>query len=242
MPENLGPAPISVADIVRQIRSDVARRKKPGGARLSMPRRAAASQTAAAFGGTYSATLADFPGPAPIEMRREYDVHELLARHDEAFVRDVYRAVLQREADDDHLAGYVLALRQQRINKVELIQAIVGSSEGRASTVRIAGLTRLVRRNRISRLFKDRLRIVRYFFRWLVSLAGLPRLRAVLEGLELTMHAYQTENERAINTALTQVQEQLHARISANEARLLALDQQFAALRTGAPPASSPKE
>lgn len=70
----------------------------------------------------------------------EYHVNELLKYHDKEFVRNAYRAVLKREADESGYNHYLDSLRSGQYNKVDILAALRYSPEGEERNVHIKGL------------------------------------------------------------------------------------------------------
>lgn len=108
-----------------------------------------------------------------LESRNRYQLHELTAFHDEAFVRNAYKAILRREPDEAGFARYVASLRSGRFQKEELLAKLKYSPEGQQTQVEVDGLTRLSLLNRIYRA-----PVVGYLLELVVGLFRLPTLIA----------------------------------------------------------------
>ncbi|MGQ0484084.1 MAG: FkbM family methyltransferase [Hyphomicrobiales bacterium] len=72
---------------------------------------------------------------------------ELLARHDETFVRSAYQTLLGRDADAEGL-GHYLGLLRAGVSKTRLLAQLRLSAEGRARAPKLAGLDKAIRRYR----------------------------------------------------------------------------------------------
>lgn len=70
----------------------------------------------------------------------DYHVNDLLKYHDKEFVRNAYRAVLKREADESGYNQHLESLRSGQYNKVDILAALRYSPEGLERNVRIRGL------------------------------------------------------------------------------------------------------
>ncbi|WP_189456978.1 methyltransferase domain-containing protein [Cognatilysobacter bugurensis] len=77
---------------------------------------------------------------APIPAKPAYELGELLAYRDRAFVANAYRAILRREPDPEGLVCHLSRLRQGAASKVEVLAALRWSPEGVSCGVHINGL------------------------------------------------------------------------------------------------------
>lgn len=122
------PGRLSVAEIMRRVRKEVARRR--GGADDESV-------------GTPVGEIA-FPRWHPIPERlatkEQYTLGELLAFSDSGFIQAVYQAVLRRAADSMGLRHFLSLLRTGQASKVEIIGDIRWSPEGMARGVHVDGL------------------------------------------------------------------------------------------------------
>jgi SAM-dependent methyltransferase len=78
--------------------------------------------------------------PVPIEYRDAYSLAELLAFHDEDFVRNAYRALMRREPEPAGLAHHLALLHGGTFAKVEILGELAGSPEARRAKVKVRGL------------------------------------------------------------------------------------------------------
>lgn len=215
---------LSAADVLRRVNEELVSRRLRAGTSALL---ALAPPTTPVPEGDLGAEWRTRLLEPPVAIKRSYDLAELVGSHDRAFVRNVYRALLGREPDAAS-EEFVLALRRQRLNKVEVVQAVASSPEARARCVEVRGLDAKVRRNRLARLFKDRIRGLRFLVKGLLAAARLPRLQSMLEGLELTLHAQNADRIEALGAALDRLRaelratEQAHAQSSANAAQEVA--------------------
>ena len=78
----------------------------------------------------------------------QYEVGSFMQLYDVDFVEAVYRAILKREPDASGGGFYLEGLRSGKFERVDVIVALVDSTEGQRHNVRISGLTlpRLMRR------------------------------------------------------------------------------------------------
>ncbi|HEX8745951.1 MAG TPA: DUF4214 domain-containing protein, partial [Pyrinomonadaceae bacterium] len=155
----------------------------------------------------------------------EYHVNELLKYHDKEFVRNAYRAVLKREADDSGYNHYLDSLRSGRYNKVDILAAMRYSPEGEERNVRIRGL-RLP--STLRRLY--RLPALGYFIQLGVALARLPvlvRNHSQFEAYSFVQREKLVDMIRTVATSVEKVavsvktvDESLRAAIASQEASL----------------------
>src|ERR1041385_8884537 len=106
-----------------------------------------------------------------LEKRDQYQLNDLLGFHDEEFIRNAYRVVLEREPDDAGIATYLGELRSGRYNKIDILTSLRFSPEGRKANVRIEGLNRFSGFRKIYRV-----PVVGYIFQLAVAIVRLPLL------------------------------------------------------------------
>jgi SAM-dependent methyltransferase len=133
---------INVEDLMRRIREEVARRQDgPVTASHRPPRPVSASSSAPVNLQMETIQLPRFGDTASdLSARQSYTLSDFLNFHDEAFIRNAYRAILHREPDVGGLAHYLTALRSGRYTKAEILGRLRYSSEGRSYAVRVRGL------------------------------------------------------------------------------------------------------
>jgi SAM-dependent methyltransferase len=76
----------------------------------------------------------------PITEGAHYHVNELLKYHDKEFIRNAYRALLKRDADDAGFNQNLDGLRSGRYNKIDILSGLRYSGEGRERNVPVKGL------------------------------------------------------------------------------------------------------
>lgn len=111
-------AAIDVDAVMQDIRQQVARRRVDS---RSAPEWAAASDK-------------------DIEQRASYTISDLLSYEGSRFIRNAYLALLRRAPEPHGSAVFLDDLRKGRRTKLEIIQALRYSTEGRAAAVPIRGL------------------------------------------------------------------------------------------------------
>jgi O-antigen chain-terminating methyltransferase len=114
-----------------------------------------------------------------LEKRDRYQLNDLLAYHDEAFIRNAYKAILKREPDDAGIAHFLKNLRNGRYSKLDVLYSLKFSPEGQNANVPVEGLGRL------SVLRKTyRVPVAGYLLRLVVAIARLPVLVTNFRRLE----------------------------------------------------------
>ena len=98
-----------------------------------------------------------------------YHVDDLLRFHGDEFVRNAYRAILGREADEAGMAHHLEGLASGRFNKMDVLASLSSSPEGRKSPVRLDGLSLPVAVRRLGRV-----PVVGYFIRLAVGILRVP--------------------------------------------------------------------
>jgi SAM-dependent methyltransferase len=129
-----------------------------------------------------------------------YHVNDLLKYHDKEFVRNAYRALLKREADDAGYNHYLDSLRSGRYNKVDILAALRYSPEGRERNVRVEGL--LLPRT-LRRLY--RIPALGYFIQLAVAVVRLPvlvRNHSQLEAYSLVQREKLVDSIRTVADSL----------------------------------------
>jgi SAM-dependent methyltransferase len=115
--------------------------------------------------------LPDLKLQPEFEEREEYQLGELLAFHDEQFIRNAFKAILKREPDDHGLPQYLGNLRSGRYSKIDILTSLRFSPEGEKANVRIEGLGRL---SAFRKLY--RVPVVGYLLHLAVAIVRLPVL------------------------------------------------------------------
>ena len=100
-----------------------------------------------------------------------YHVNDLLRFHGEDFVRQAYRTLLGRDPDAAGMAHHLEQLASGRFNKMDVLASLHSSPEGRASHVKLAGLSLPIAVRRLGRV-----PVLGYLVRVAVGVARLPRL------------------------------------------------------------------
>ena len=162
---------------------------KDGAARRRVEEPLASSQASAfskPFGSSVSPPVPPESSPAfthvdisplalqpPFEPRADdqYHVNDLLKYHDHNFIENAYRAILKRGPDPTGRANFIEALRQGRLNKIDVLAKLRYSPEGKAKKVQVRGL-RLPAMIRQSYRFP----VLGYLFQLVVAIARLPNL------------------------------------------------------------------
>jgi O-antigen chain-terminating methyltransferase len=128
------------------------------------------------------------PPFTPRSRRAGYDAGELLQFHDEAFVRHAYLALLGREPEPEGAKGFLAALREGRVNRLDVLARLRFSAEGVARNVPLRGVRgpTVLRRAYRAPVFGPALR-------WLVSVARLPRLVRHVNQIEAHLTAQQEQ-------------------------------------------------
>jgi O-antigen chain-terminating methyltransferase len=171
---------------------------------------------------------------------RQYHVNDLLKYHGADFVRNAYRAILNREPDAAGWAHHLENLASGRFNKIDILASLRYSPEGERARVKIAGLTWPAAVRRMGRA-----PVVGYLFQLLIALGRLPVLLQHQRESEFYLLAQQQQLADHANQAHKQLAEalaQLSAQSSAGADRaasqqqlieLLSQQQQDAAARLG---------
>lgn len=123
-----------------------------------------------------------------------YSAAELLQFHDADFIRVAYRVILRRAPDAEGAAGFLAALREGRINRLDVLARLRFSSEGVRHNVTIHGL-------RVPAVLRRAYRVplVGPVLRWTVAAARLPRLVRHVAQMEAHWAAQQESLTRYIN-------------------------------------------
>jgi SAM-dependent methyltransferase len=140
--------------------------------------------------------------------RREEVIDDLLLYEDIEFVRRAYRALLGREADASGLDAQVARLRDGSITKLQLLESLQSSTEGRDHGAELAAIAHRRDTERITSAI-GAIPLIGPAFEWLWSLAGMPaqlrqqrRTIALLEHQVATMQAAAVERERELTRTL----------------------------------------
>lgn len=132
------------------------------------------------------------PEPASIATKDRYSLEELVAHHDEAFLRNAFLAILRREPDPEGFEHYRWSLRDGRLTRRELLAELRRSPEGRAAGIRIEGLRRARFMHGLQRVPVLGRLVAVALWTW-----RLPALARRLERLEGEVARHQWESERS---------------------------------------------
>lgn len=126
--------------------------------------------------------------------RNAFDLGELLAFEDHAFVACAYQALLKRDPDPAGMENYLEQLRTHRIDKIGILLALQDSAEGRARQVEVRGLDRQRVKNRLLAL-----PLVGRIIGTLLSWRNLRALKSNLDRQEVRLAHLAAESENAVN-------------------------------------------
>ncbi len=113
------------------------------------------------------------------KYRERSFVADFLLYHDREFVQNVYRGICKREPDIQGFENYLRKLREGRLSKIEILGRVRYSREGREKGVRVKGL---LIRYVVKTFF--RIPIIGYIANMLVSLMRLPKAFIYIQQLE----------------------------------------------------------
>lgn len=102
--------------------------------------------------------------------RAQYHISELLAYHDQDFIKQSYAAVLKRSPSESEFVSQTDNLRSGRKSKIEIIESLLRSAEGKKVNTRVTGLKSAT----LKRLVK--VPVVGYFVRVISGFIRLPIL------------------------------------------------------------------
>ena len=102
--------------------------------------------------------------------RSQYHISELLAYHDRDFIKQAYAAILKRSPAESEFVSQTDNLRSGRESKIEIIENLLRSAEGKRVNTRVTGL----KSASLKRLVK--LPVVGYFVRVISGFIRLPIL------------------------------------------------------------------
>lgn len=105
-----------------------------------------------------------------LPQRSQYHISELLAYHDRDFIKQAYAAVLKRSPAESEFVSQTDSLRSGRASKIEIIEKLLESAEGKKADTRITGLKSATHK----RLVK--IPVVGYFVRVISGFIRLPIL------------------------------------------------------------------
>lgn len=156
-----------------------------------------------------------------LEKRDQYQLHDLLGFHDEAFVKNAYQAILKRDPDDAGLAEYLRQLRSGRYSKIDILSSLKFSPEGQKANVQIEGLRPSVLRK------VYRVPVVGYLLRLAVAVVRLPVLITNYRQLESHTAAQLDRVASHVNEAVAQLSTEIREQAELNRSYLETLPQQI---------------
>lgn len=161
------------------------------------------------------------PTNGDLGFASHYHVDDLLRFHGEDFVRNAYRALLCREPDEAGMSHHLQQLASGRFNKIDVLDSLHRSVEGRSSQVKLTGLALPVAVRRLGRI-----PIVGYVIRLMVGIARLPRLVQHLNRYEF----YNWSQQQRIIDRQAQQHQELSSAIQQVAAQILEATQRTAEL------------
>jgi O-antigen chain-terminating methyltransferase len=164
-----------------------------------------------------------------LERKPAYRLADFMPYSDEAFIRNVYVAVLGRLPDAEGAAFHLDNLRAGRADKVEVIAAVRWSREGVGRGVHIDGLLvpTILRR-------WQRKPFIGPVLAWLYGLARIARVPAQLASIESGLARQTTSlghRFTAISSAIVERDDALYELIGAAEARITRVEAEGEARR-----------
>ena len=129
------------------------------------------------------------------DSQKVYVYEDFTVYHDEAFIKEVYRALLKREADADGLHHYLHLLRSGKMSKSEIISKIRYSTEGKKRAVKLLGSKK---RYLATTLFT--IPLIGYVSKWFFIALRLPKMLEMIRRNENTLFSViqhmETQGER----------------------------------------------
>lgn len=170
------PSEINVDQLMRQIRQAVAQRADETSRNDEMTPPVALDDEAnvgndgPAVGQIDGSRLGLQPDFQP-SQNNGYHANDLLKYHGETFVRNAYRAILNREPDADGMSRNLASLADGKLNKIDVLAGLRYSAEGKLAGVNISGLAWPATVRRI-----ERVPVIGYLLQVAIGLARLPAL------------------------------------------------------------------
>ena len=147
-----------------------------------------------------------------LEKRDQYQLTDLLGFQDEAFVRNAYQVILKRDPDDAGLSEYLRQLRSGRYSKIDIVNSLRFSPEGRNANVQIAGLGK---RSLFRKLY--RVPVLGYLLRVAVAIVRLPVLITNFRQVESHNAAQLERVANHFNEAVAQLSTEIREQAETNQ-------------------------
>jgi len=107
----------------------------------------------------------------PFVQKEQYEYADFSKYHDVEFIKNCYRGLLKREADNAGLHHYLNLLRSGEKSKSEIISILHYSKEGKNKNIKLLGS-----KKRYMITILNSLPLFGSIFKWSISLATLPRV------------------------------------------------------------------
>lgn len=134
-----------------------------------------------------------------------YALEDFLKYHDEEFVINAYRGILNREPDEQGYANFLSKLRQAELNKIQILRNLRYSQEGKHKNVTVKGLTRP---SRIRSIYG--IPILGYALRLISNIMYLPRIMHSIREFEAFTNARFTLYSKNMNNVSSEIEKQLN--------------------------------
>ena len=156
------------------------------------------------------------------EKRDQYHLNDLLGFQDEAFIRNAYQVILERDPDDAGLAEYLRQLRSGRFSKIDILSSLRFSPEGQNANVQIAGLGRS---SGLRKLY--RVPVLGYLLRLAVAVVRLPVLITNFRQIESHTAAQLDRVASHVNEAVAQLSTEIRDQAEVHRSYLETLPKQI---------------
>ena len=155
-----------------------------------------------------------------------YILEDFTKYHDIEFIKNIYRVLLNREADNLGLNHKLELLRSGKRSKSEILASVRFSKEGREQNIPILGIKK---RYILALLY--RVPILGYFFKLIVTLITLPRLverlnrfeshyfianqeqNSKIENIDKTLNSKIENIDKALNSKIENIDKALNSKI-----------------------------
>jgi O-antigen chain-terminating methyltransferase len=143
------------------------------------------------------------------KYQTSFAIEDFLKYDDEAFIKNAYKGILLREADEQGLSFYLSMMRNGRLNKIQVLANLRYSKEGKEKKINISGLFVPYIATKLYRI-----PVFGYAIRWTTAIIKMPLIVRNITAFEnytntLSHELEQKADAQAVQTDINNIIQQI---------------------------------